>query len=115
MAQSLREEAREGVIFLEAQCGERLDEVAVAMRDQWTAGVRTMFRDLGVDLSRPEEANAAFAGARLGVATLMTQSANSGKATAHLLRYLLDKSEGYNDTTRRRKFRVWLGSKVLPE
>lgn len=115
MAQSVREEAVEGVVLLEAMCGERLDEVAVAQRDQWTAGVRQMFSGLDVDLNQPDVANAAFVGARLGVATLMANNPNSGKATAHLLRYLLDKSEGYKDTTKRRRFRVWLGSKVLPK
>jgi|SRR5579859_902909 len=112
---SLKEEAREGVVYLEAMCGERLDEVPVHERDQRAAHIRDMFKDCDVDLNDPVFANAAFIGARLGVATLMSNSPNSGKATAHLLRYLMDKSDGYEDTGKRRRFRLWLAERILPK
>lgn len=111
----LRQEARDGVLYLEALCGERLDEVPVAQRDQWTSGVRDTFSNMDVDINRPEMANAAFVGARMAIATLMSPNPKSGTAAAHLLRYLMDKADGYEDTTKRRRFRIWLGSKVLPK
>lgn len=111
----MRQNAVQGVLYLEAMCGERLDEVPVGKRDQWTTTIRDLFSDLGVDLDNSQEANAAFIGARTAVATLMQQDKSSGKSTAHLLRYLMDKSEGYQDSSRRRKFRVWLGEKILPK
>lgn len=114
MVPELHDEAREGVLYLEALCGERLDEVPVGKRDQWTSGVRSMFDNMDVDLNDPEAANAAFVGARMAVATLMSNNPRSGIATAHLLRYLMDKSDGYKDSGKRRKFRVWLGEKILP-
>ena len=115
MIPELYQEAREGVVFLEAMCGERLDEVPVGKRDQWTRGVREMFDNMDVDLNDPTTANAAFVGARMAVATLMSNNPRSGVATAHLLRYLMDKSDGLNDTTKRRRFRIWLSGKVQPK
>lgn len=114
MIPDLQNEAREGVLYLEALCGERLDEVPVGKRDQWTSGIREMFTGLGVDLNDREAAQAAFIGARMAVATLMSNNPRSGITTAHLLRYLMDKSDGLNDTTKRRRFRLWLGGRILP-
>lgn len=111
----LRQEARDGVLFLEAMCGERLDEVPVDRRDQWSTGVREMFSSQGVDLNELDKANAAFVGARMAVATLMSNNPRSGVATAHLLRYLLDKSDGYKDTPKRRRVRMWLAGKMMPK
>lgn len=111
-----KHEARSAVLQLEALCGERLDEVPVDRRDQWMSAVRDLFLDLDVDLDNLEQANAAFAGARLTSATMMTNSPKAGLATAHLMRYLLDKSEGYKgDRSKRRRFRVWLARKALPQ
>lgn len=114
MVPDMLEEVREGVLYLEAMCDERLDEVPVHVRDQMTAGIREMYGNLGVDLDDPAQAHIAVVAGRLTVGFIMSNNPNSGKATAHMLRYLLDKADGYKDHTRRHRFRMWLSEKILP-
>lgn len=114
MGSDVLDEVREGVLYLEALCDERLDEVPVHQRDQVTAGIREMFGNFGVDLDDPNQAAIAVVSGRITAGFLMSNNPNSGKATAHLLRYLLDKSDGVKDHTRRRRFRMWLSEKIMP-
>jgi len=90
----LNETARRGVVSLEENTGMPLNEVPVSQRDQYCAMVRDTFMSMGVDLSKKDQANAAFIGAHVSLSTFMTQGPTALVASSHLLRYLMDRSDG---------------------
>jgi len=112
---TLRDQARTGVEKLEEFCGVPLASIPVAQRDQWCAGVRETFREMGVDLDNDTQALAAFTGAHVIMATIMMPTQDSGVRGVHVLRYLLNKSEGAKDASWWRRSRIWLSGKILPQ
>lgn len=106
--------ARESVLSLEKEMGLPLRDVPVSNRDQWTAMVRDHFAGMEVDLGSTTDARAAFSGAYVMFGALANGGAGGAVAATHLMRYLMDRSDGAREVPRFHKIRVWLASKVMP-
>jgi hypothetical protein len=91
-----REQASLDIADLERLSGGDLTQVPVFMVDQWAAGVRDAFTDLGASLDEPRMARAALAGAYVAASVLINSGPQRQDAVvivSQLMRWLYDRGE----------------------
>lgn len=84
---------------LEEALGNALADIPVSLRDQFTATIREDFGKMDIDISDPDVAEAAFAGAFILADALFSEPVASLKVAqfaAYLLRSLYARAEGDN-------------------
>lgn len=115
----MRDKARQGFLMVEQQIGYPLGDQPIAQRDQWGAGLRDTFAKMDVDLNDRKQSNAAWAGAQIMLFTMLPHpSEPMSVAGSHVVRYLLDRSEGEPNVARVSWFvrlRLWLAGKAMPK
>lgn len=114
-----RDKVREGFAIVEQQIGFTLAEQPLALRDQWGAHLRDAFQTMEVDLSDRKQSNAAWAGAQVTFMSMLSAHGEASQvAGSHLVRFLLDRSEGLPDAgrvSRWLRLRLWLAGKAMPK
>jgi hypothetical protein len=87
---------------LEEALGSALADMPVAVRDQFTTTIRDDFTKMHLDITNPEVAEAAFAGAFILADAVFSEplaSARVAQFTAYLLRNLFSRAQGESVST----------------